>query len=234
MPRRLRAIPTFKLRMQAEVTGLIEAEGRIAGVVATTPDGPLEIRADLTIGADGRHSTVREARRTCASRRSGAPIDVLWFRLARKSRRTRGIRPAISVPRNMFVMINRGDYWQCGYVIPKGGFDAIRAEGLPAFRARLVQQAPFVADAAAQLSDWNAVEPADGDRRPSRAMAPAGTAVHRRRRACDVAGGRRRHQSRDPGCGRRRQHPGRAAARTPGDGRTTSRACRRDGNCRRA
>lgn len=147
--------PNFHLRMQAQATGLIEDAGRIAGVMATTAGGPLEVRADLTIGADGRHSTVRE-RAGLVVEDFGTPIDVLWFRLARNPGDpddTAGYFGA----RQMFVMINRGDYWQCGYVIPKGGFDALRADGLPSFRARLVQQAPFTAGAAAQLQDWSAV-----------------------------------------------------------------------------
>ncbi len=145
--------PAFTLRMQAEVNAVIEAEGRIAGVVATTPDGPLEIHAGLTIGADGRHSTVRE-RAGLRVDALGAPIDVLWFRLARQAFETQESGGYFG-PGYMFVMINRGDYWQCGYVIPKGRVDAIRAEGLPAFRAKLVQQAPFLAEAVAQLRDWD-------------------------------------------------------------------------------
>ena len=145
----------FKLRMPAQVTGLIETAGRVGGVIATTPEGPLEIRADLTIGADGRASTVRE-KAALAIEELGAPIDVLWFRLARGPGDPDDTAGYFG-PRNMFVMINRGDYWQCAYVIPKGGFDAIRAEGLPAFRAGVVQLAPFVADAATQLHDWDAV-----------------------------------------------------------------------------
>ncbi len=145
--------PTFTLRMRAEVSDLIEAEGRIAGVVATTPDGPLEIHADLTIGADGRHSTVRE-RAGLRIDVLGAPMDVLWFRLTRQAFETQESGGYFGSG-YMFVMINRGDYWQCGYVIPKGRVDAIRAEGLPAFRARLVQQAPFVANAVEQLRDWS-------------------------------------------------------------------------------
>ncbi len=147
--------PRFKLRMQADVTGLIESQGRVTGVVAATPQGPLEVNADLTIGADGRHSTVRDCAGLIVDE-LGAPIDVMWFRLAHQPG-----DPTDSggyfAPGYMFVMINRADYWQCGFVIPKGQAEALRAEGLPAFRAKIVEQAPFTAKAAEQLRDWDEV-----------------------------------------------------------------------------
>ncbi len=146
---------TFNLRMRTQVEGIIETAGRVAGVMATTPEGPLEIRADLTIGADGRASTVRESA-ALAVEELGAPIDVLWFRLARGPGDPDDTAGYFG-PAHMFVMINRGDYWQCAYVIPKGGFEAIRAKGLPAFRAGVVQLAPFVAEATTQLVDWDSV-----------------------------------------------------------------------------
>jgi 2-polyprenyl-6-methoxyphenol hydroxylase-like FAD-dependent oxidoreductase len=133
--------------MRTQVEGLIETAGRVAGVMATTPEGPLEIRADLTIGADGRASTVRESA-ALAVEELGAPIDVLWFRLARGPGDPDDTAGYFG-PAHMFVMINRGDYWQCAYVIPKGGFEA--------FRAGVVQLAPFVAKAATQLVDWDSV-----------------------------------------------------------------------------
>jgi 2-polyprenyl-6-methoxyphenol hydroxylase-like FAD-dependent oxidoreductase len=145
----------FKLRMPAQVTGLIETAGRVAGVIAKTPEGQLEIHAGLTIGADGRASTVRE-KAALAVEELGTPIDVLWFRLARGPGDPDDTAGYFG-PRNMFVMINRGDYWQCAYVISKGGFAAIKAAGLPAFRAGIAQLAPFAADATTQLQDWEAV-----------------------------------------------------------------------------
>ena len=113
--------------MQAKVTELIEEAGRVEGVRATTPDGPLEVRADLVVGAVGRHSMVREWAGLKVES-IGAPIDVLWMRLSRRA----------SDPRNplgrfdrgkVFIMLDREEYWQCAYVIPKGGFDEIRQRG---------------------------------------------------------------------------------------------------------
>jgi 2-polyprenyl-6-methoxyphenol hydroxylase-like FAD-dependent oxidoreductase len=145
--------PRFRLLMQAEATGLIGASGDITGVLAKTPDGPLEIHAEFVVGADGRHSTIR----ACAGldvKTLGAPIDVLWFRLSRNPSDPEESGGYFGVG-YMFVMINRGEYWQCGYVIPKGRVDAIHAEGLKMFRTRLVQQAPFLADAVSGLHSWD-------------------------------------------------------------------------------
>jgi 2-polyprenyl-6-methoxyphenol hydroxylase-like FAD-dependent oxidoreductase len=133
-------LKTFRLLMSTQALSLIEEAGRIVGVNAQGPDGPLAVRADLTIAADGRHSTLREA----AGLKTidlGAPMDVLWFRFAREDgdgAETVGRFDAGSV----FIRINRGDYWQCGYVIAKGSLEALRARGLEAFKgnvARLTQ-----------------------------------------------------------------------------------------------
>src|SRR5579862_5286621 len=125
---------TFDLRMQAEATELIEANGRVVGVIADTPDGPLTIRADLTVGCDGRHSTVRE-KAGLESEDYGAPMDVLWFRLSRKASDSADTFGHVEAGRLM-VMFDRGDYWQCAYVIPKGGIERVKSEGLDKFRAR--------------------------------------------------------------------------------------------------
>ncbi|MFO1056090.1 MAG: FAD-dependent oxidoreductase [Dongiaceae bacterium] len=152
-----RRFPGFALRMEAEATGLIEEGGRVAGLAARTPAGPLEVRARLVVGADGRHSTVRQAA-GLPVRELGAPIDVLWFRLSH-----RPDDPAVTMGRfvagGIFILIDRGAHWQCGYVIPKGGFEAIRGEGLESFRARIARLAPFAADRlAAELADWEPVK----------------------------------------------------------------------------
>jgi 2-polyprenyl-6-methoxyphenol hydroxylase-like FAD-dependent oxidoreductase len=148
--------PTFKLRMQAAVNELIEEDGRVVGLRATTPEGPLEVRARLVIGADGRHSLVRE-HAGLPVEELGAPIDVLWFRLSRRPddpEQTMGRFVAGAV----FVMINRGDYWQCGLVVPKGAFEQIRREGLERFRARVGRLAPFASDRASELKDWDEIK----------------------------------------------------------------------------
>jgi 2-polyprenyl-6-methoxyphenol hydroxylase-like FAD-dependent oxidoreductase len=144
--------PQFRLEMSAEVTGLVEDHGKIGGVRVSGK----EIRADLVIGADGRHSTVR-ALAGLEVENLGAPIDVLWFRLSRKS-----MDPKTSMGRfdagAALVLINRRDYWQCGYVIPKGTADDVRRAGLPAFRALLGRLLPWMADRTGELDDWEKVK----------------------------------------------------------------------------
>jgi 2-polyprenyl-6-methoxyphenol hydroxylase-like FAD-dependent oxidoreductase len=147
---------TFDLRMQAEATDLIEEGGRVTGLRATTPDGELLIRADLVVGADGRHSTVRD-KAGLKSDDYGAPMDVLWFRLPQKptdESETFGHIEAGS----MMITLNRGDYWQCAYVIPKGGIDRVKAEGLDAFRKRVVFMSPFLADRVDELKSFDDIK----------------------------------------------------------------------------
>src|SRR5205809_7147216 len=148
--------PSFDLRMRAEVTGLIEEAGRTVGVRVTTPEGPLAIRADLIVGADGRSSVVRE-KALLHSLELGAPMDVLWFRLSR-----RPADPAQTMGRfdsgRIFIMINRGEYWQCGYVIPKGSVEEIRQRGLETFRSDVVRLASFAASREREIRDWEDVK----------------------------------------------------------------------------
>jgi 2-polyprenyl-6-methoxyphenol hydroxylase-like FAD-dependent oxidoreductase len=147
---------TFDLRMQAEAKGLIEENGRIVGLVAETPDGTLAIRADLTVGCDGRHSTVRE-KAGFKSDDYGAPMDVLWFRLPRKPSDSPDTFGHIEAGKLM-VMFDRGDYWQCAYVIPKGGIERVKSEGLEAFRGRVIEMSPFVSDRVGELKTWDDVK----------------------------------------------------------------------------
>jgi 2-polyprenyl-6-methoxyphenol hydroxylase-like FAD-dependent oxidoreductase len=156
LARRASRYPTFSLKMSAEVMGLIEEGGRIAGVTATTPRGPLEVRADLVIAADGRQSLVRE-KSGLAVEELGAPMDVLWFGLPRVDTdpdETMGRFGAGSI----FIAIDRRDYWQCGYVIAKGSFDAIRERGLSAFQQGVAAIFPEVADRVAQLDAWDKIK----------------------------------------------------------------------------
>ena len=148
--------PTFRLIMQAEVTDLIEAGNNVAGVRARTPDGDLEIRADLVVGADGRHSIVRE-RAGLQIEELGAPIDVLWFRLSRKPDDP-GQALGRFVAGKIMVMLNRGTYWQCGFVIPKDAFEEIKLRGVDAFRQDIVSIAAFLNDRVAELQDWEPVK----------------------------------------------------------------------------
>ena len=147
---------TFRLLMRAAVTDLLETGDRVIGLRATTPEGHLEVRADLTIGADGRHSTVRE-RAGLRVRDLGAPMDVLWMRLSRKP--TDPDRPTGRFDRGrIFIMIYRGDYWQCGFVIAKGELENVRARGIEAFREDVAAVAPFVADRVHELRTWDDVK----------------------------------------------------------------------------
>jgi 2-polyprenyl-6-methoxyphenol hydroxylase-like FAD-dependent oxidoreductase len=148
--------PGFALRMRTEVTGLVEESGRVVGVRATSPDGPLEIRADLVVGADGRESTVRAAA-ALPVQDLGAPMDVLWFRLSRAPG-----DPADTMGRfdagRIFIMINRGRHWQLGSVIPKGGIEDVRREGLPRFREHVAALMPFARDRLGELASWDDVK----------------------------------------------------------------------------
>ncbi len=150
-----RRYPAFRLLMRAEAVDLIREGGRIAGVRANTPEGEIEIRAELVIGADGRHSTVRE-RAGLEVQDFGAPIDVLWMKLAKRPG-----DPTQSLGRfnngHVLVMLDRGDYWQCGFVIPKGGYDALKARGIEALHAGIAAVAPFFADRVAELKSWDDV-----------------------------------------------------------------------------
>ena len=151
-----KAYPQFHLRMESEVTELIEENGRIVGVRAKTSQGILEVRADLTLGADGRHSLVR-AKAGLEVIDLGAPIDVLWMRLTREAGdpyQTLGRFRAGKI----LVMLNRADYWQCAYVIQKGGIEAIQQKGLAAFREDIVSVAPFLRGRMEELKDWNDIK----------------------------------------------------------------------------
>jgi len=147
--------PAFRLVMSAAVTDLIKDGERFIGVRAQTPDGPIEVRADLVVGTDGRHSTVRE-RAGLRVEELGAPMDVLWFRLSRRADDPAGIVARFDVGR-LFVMINRTDYWQCAYVIPKGAVGQVRQGGPDAFRANVAEVAPFAEDRVAEIATWDDV-----------------------------------------------------------------------------
>jgi 2-polyprenyl-6-methoxyphenol hydroxylase-like FAD-dependent oxidoreductase len=147
--------PSFHLKMQAEVIGLLTAQGKVVGVQAKTQDGLLEIRASLTVGVDGRHSRVRE----CAELEVidlGAPMDVMWMRISRQAgdpQQTFGHADRGKI----LIMLNRDEYWQCAYVIPKGAADEIRQSGLEAFRDEISGLEPFFRNRMHELRDWNDV-----------------------------------------------------------------------------
>jgi 2-polyprenyl-6-methoxyphenol hydroxylase-like FAD-dependent oxidoreductase len=148
--------PAFQLHMETEVVDLLIENERVTGVRAKTPRGELEARADLVIGADGRHSIV-QARAGLERREFGVPIDVLWMRISKKP----------DDPEQSFgffqhgkllVLLDRGDYWQCGFVIPKGGFDEVKARGLAQFQKDVVSFAGFLGDRVAELDDWSKIK----------------------------------------------------------------------------
>jgi 2-polyprenyl-6-methoxyphenol hydroxylase-like FAD-dependent oxidoreductase len=151
-----RQYPSFHLEMETEATGLLIEGDRVVGLVARTAAGEQEIRADLVIGADGRHSVVRE-RAGLEATDIGAPIDVLWMRLSKKDGDP-GQTAGRLVSGRLLVMLDRGDYWQCAYVIRKGGYDAMRARGIENFRHELVGIAPFLQDRVAELQDWDDIK----------------------------------------------------------------------------
>ena len=151
-----RRYPTFRLLMQAEVTDIVEDSQRVVGMRVKTPTGPLEVRADLVVAADGRQSIVRE-KAGLPVQEFGAPMDVLWFRLSRKPD-----HPAQTMGRfdtgRIFISINRGDYWQCGYVIAKDQLDKIRKQGLDSFREKVAQLAPYAKDTVSDLKSWDDIK----------------------------------------------------------------------------
>jgi 2-polyprenyl-6-methoxyphenol hydroxylase-like FAD-dependent oxidoreductase len=148
--------PSFRLLMEAEAIDLIEDGGRIAGLRARTKEGLLEARADLVVAADGRHSVLRE-RAGLKIKDYGAPMDVLWFRLSRSPGESAQTMGRFDRGR-VFITINRGEYWQCGYVIAKGRNEQIRREGLDAFRERVAQAAPHVKAHVGEIVDWDQIK----------------------------------------------------------------------------
>jgi 2-polyprenyl-6-methoxyphenol hydroxylase-like FAD-dependent oxidoreductase len=157
-----KAYPAFHLMMETEATDLIEENGRVVGVRAKSNEidqaraQPLEIRAELVIAADGRHSTLRD-RSGLQADSFGAPMDVLWFRLSRRAGDPGQAFGRIDQGK-MMIMLDRGDYWQCGFLIRKGDFDGIQQRGLDGFHRDLATVAPFVSDRAVEIANWDQVK----------------------------------------------------------------------------
>jgi 2-polyprenyl-6-methoxyphenol hydroxylase-like FAD-dependent oxidoreductase len=148
--------PSFSLRMGWEATGLIENDGVISGVRCNTADGPQEIRADVTVGCDGRHAVSREAAQLPIVEQ-GVPIDVLWFRISRLASDGEAGLGYVNYGR-LVVLINRIDYFQVGYIIAKGGFDQIQRDGLDKFHADLERIVPFLTGRTAEIDSWDKVK----------------------------------------------------------------------------
>ncbi len=147
--------PTFQLLMQHEVVDLKFDQQRVIGVRTKTPGGELEIRADLIIGADGRHSIV-QARAGLERQEFGVPIDVLWMRISKKQDDPQQSLGFFQHGK-LLVLLDRGDYWQCGFVIPKRGFAEIKTRGLGQFQNDIVKFAGFLRDRVAEFDDWSKI-----------------------------------------------------------------------------
>jgi 2-polyprenyl-6-methoxyphenol hydroxylase-like FAD-dependent oxidoreductase len=148
--------PAFQLYMEAEVVDLLVEGSRVIGVRAKTARGELEVRADLVIGADGRHSTVH-TRAGLEQREFGVPIDVLWMRISKKQGDPKQTLGFFQHGR-LVVLLDRDDYWQCGFVIPKGQFEEIKGRGLAEFQSELVSFANFLRDRVTELDDWSKIK----------------------------------------------------------------------------
>jgi 2-polyprenyl-6-methoxyphenol hydroxylase-like FAD-dependent oxidoreductase len=147
---------SLKVMMNTEAVDLIRRGETIAGVRANTPDGIVDIEADLTIACDGRHSTVRQ-RSGLEVEEIGAPMDVLWFRVGRKANETENLFARVE-PGKMMITFDRGDYWQCAYVIAKGQYDAVKARGLQALLDDVVRMAPILKSGIAEVKNFDDVK----------------------------------------------------------------------------
>jgi 2-polyprenyl-6-methoxyphenol hydroxylase-like FAD-dependent oxidoreductase len=152
-----RRLPNFELLTGTKATDAIEEQGRIVGVRAKRGGETFSIRADLVVAADGRHTTIRGSA-GLASEDLGAPIDVLWFRLARNAATDPSRTGGTLRPGHMLITLNRDSYWQCAYVIPKGSLEQVQAQGIEAFRQRIATIAPFLADSTDALASWDDVK----------------------------------------------------------------------------
>jgi len=146
----------FRLMMRAEATDLIRHGDAVAGLRVKTARGEIEIRAPLVVAADGRHSVLRERARLTIDD-FGAPMDVLWLRLSRKRNDPHQVLGRIAAGR-LFVMLDRGDYWQCAFVIAKGSIEKLRAQGLNALRAEIARVEPRLRDRVKEIRTWDDVK----------------------------------------------------------------------------
>jgi 2-polyprenyl-6-methoxyphenol hydroxylase-like FAD-dependent oxidoreductase len=151
-----RQFASLKVMMNTNVTDLIWSGDAVVGIKADTADGPLEIRCDLTIGCDGRHSIVRQCAKLDVEE-IGAPMDVLWFRAGGQQSETESLFARVASGK-MLVTFDRGDYWQCAYVIAKGQYDAVKARGLDAFRSDVIGMAPILASGMSDVKTWDDVK----------------------------------------------------------------------------
>jgi 2-polyprenyl-6-methoxyphenol hydroxylase-like FAD-dependent oxidoreductase len=156
LAKQAKQFPAFELRMESRVVDLVHDGDRIAGVRAKTPLGDLEVRADLVVGCDGRNSIVRQLAKL-ETKEIGVPIDVLWMHISKRDRDPEQLFGFFARGKGLG-LIDRGDYFQAAFVIPKGGIDKIKERGLPALHADIVSLAPFLEDRIAELDDWSKIK----------------------------------------------------------------------------
>jgi 2-polyprenyl-6-methoxyphenol hydroxylase-like FAD-dependent oxidoreductase len=149
-------LPSFRLRMQCEALNLLRDGATIVGVEARSPEGPVYIQADLVVGCDGRHATTRQAA-GLEVREFGVPIDVLWFRISRKAGDPEQFAGNFNYGRAL-ILINRGGYFQCGMIVPKGSFEQLKQHGLDAFREEIRRIAPYLGERVNELESWDRVK----------------------------------------------------------------------------
>ena len=147
---------TFELRMEHEAIGVLEKDGGVKGIRVKTPEGLMEMEADLVVACDGRHSTVRDAAKFEVMD-LGVPVDVLWFHISRKADDSYQALGRIDYG-EMLVLINREEYFQAGLIVRKAAFDSVKAAGLPAFRESLLRIAPFLGERVEEIKDWEQVK----------------------------------------------------------------------------
>jgi len=151
-----RRFASLDVMMSTEAIDLLREGERIIGVKAKTTDGVIDIHADLTIACDGRHSLVRE-RAGLEVEEIGAPMDVLWFRAGKRDGASENLFARVD-PGKMMVTFDRGDYWQCAFVIPKGQYDAVKARGLPALLDDVARMAPVLKSGLSEVKNWDDVK----------------------------------------------------------------------------
>jgi len=147
---------TFELRMEHEAIGVLEKDGGVKGIRVKTPEGLMEMEADLVVACDGRHSTVRDAAKFEVMD-LGVPVDVLWFHISRKADDSYQALGRIDYG-EMLVLINREEYFQAGLIVRKAAFDSVKAAGLPVFRESLLRIAPFLGERVEEIKDWEQVK----------------------------------------------------------------------------
>src|SRR5262249_37355368 len=146
----------FDLRLEHDATDLLRDNGEIVGVVAQTPNGPVQISADLVVACDGRHSTMRNAAKLPLTE-FGVPMDVLWFRIGRRADDPEELFGNINYGRAL-VLIKRGEYFQAGLIIRKGSFEEMKAAGMEAFRETIARIAPYLGDRVHEVQSWDEIK----------------------------------------------------------------------------